>query len=52
METEQYCPICSRTITADNINEVESGEHDGYIFIHDDVPHSDSDVEALSTSIN
>lgn len=47
-----YCPICQRNITAQNIEEVESGEHDGYIFVHDDVSHDDSDIDALSSGIN
>ena len=45
--TEQYCPICGRIIIADNISEVESGEHTGYLFIHDDVVHTEEDMEAL-----
>lgn len=50
-ESEMYCPICQRVIIADNVDEVESGEQDRYIFVHDDVPHSDDDLEALEEMI-
>lgn len=50
-ESEIYCPICQRVIAADNIEEVESGEHNGYIFVHDDVPHKNSDIDALKEEI-
>ena len=40
-ETKQYCHYCQREIEAANIEEVENGEHDGYIFVHDPVPHDD-----------
>ena len=52
MKGELYCPICSKTLTAVNIDEVESGEHDGYIFVHDDVDHEESDIDALMNGIN
>jgi len=38
-EIGKYCPYCKRHIQPCNIEEVESGEHDGYIYIHDDVWH-------------
>jgi hypothetical protein len=47
-----YCPICQRVIIALNIEEVRSGEHDGYVFVHDDIPHEDSDIDALAAGIN
>jgi len=50
-ETHQYCPICQRWIEADNIEEVRSGEDDGFLFIHDPVAHSDSDIEAVMNGI-
>lgn len=40
-KTKQYCPFCCREIEAANIEEVDSGERDGYIFAHDAVPHDD-----------
>ena len=49
---EQYCPICGRVITADNKDRVDDGLDDGYLFIHDDIVHEDSDIEALSSGIN
>lgn len=51
-EYEKYCPICGKIIIASNIEEVESGEHDGYIFVHDDIDHSENDIVALSHGIN
>ena len=33
--SEEYCPICQRVIVASSIKEFESGEHEGYVFIHD-----------------
>jgi len=50
-ESVQYCPVCGRDIVADNVPEFNSGEHDGYLFIHDDLPHSDEDMKALSAGV-
>ncbi len=52
IKSSMYCPICSRVIVASNMEEVKTGEHDGYIFVHDDIVHSDSDLEALNNSLN
>ena len=49
---EIYCPICGRYITADNKADVDSGVCDAYIFIHDNIAHSDDDIDALSNLIN
>ena len=48
---EKYCPICARVIVAENIEEVESGEHDGYLFVHDDIVHDDDDIDALANGV-
>ena len=50
-DSEQYCPICQRVIIAENVAEVESGEDDGYVFIHDDIAHTDDELEALFVGI-
>jgi formate dehydrogenase maturation protein FdhE len=50
-ESVQYCPVCGRNIVADNVAEFQAGEHDGYLFVHDDIPHSDEDMEALSAGV-
>ena len=42
-----YCPICGRDIIASNIQEVHSGADEGYIYVHDEINHEDSDLEAL-----
>jgi len=36
-----YCHSCQKTIAPSNLAEVLSGEHDGLIFVHDDVQHED-----------
>jgi len=46
-----YCPICGRVIYASNEREVWTGEHGGYLFIHDEVPHTNEDMEALEGGI-
>jgi hypothetical protein len=51
-EHEIYCPICQRVIIASNVEEVRSGEHEGFVFVHDDIEHNDSDIDALSAGIN
>ncbi len=38
---KKYCPFCKRDIEPINIEEVESGEHDGFIYVHDDIEHDD-----------
>ena len=48
---EIYCPICRRGIMPNNVEEVRSGEHDGFLYVHDDVPHSDEDIEAIEKGI-
>ena len=50
-DSEKYCPICGRTIVAVNIEDVESGEHDGYLFVHDDIVHDDDDIDALENGV-
>ena len=48
---EVYCPICARVIVAENAEEVENGDDDGYFFIHDDVVHDDDDIDALANVV-
>ncbi len=50
-DVEKYCPICARVIVAENIEEVESGEHDSYLFVHDDIVHDDDDIDALENGV-
>jgi len=42
-----YCPVCGRYIDPSNVEEVRDGEHDGFLFVHDDVIHTEDDLEAL-----
>ena len=51
-ENRIYCPICARYIFAENDKEVSSGEHESYIFVHDDIEHNETDIEALNNNIN
>lgn len=46
-KSEIYCPVCGRTIKAINSDEFDRTEHDGYIFVHDEIPHDNSDIDAL-----
>lgn len=48
---QRYCPICGRVLLASNITEVAGGHHDRYIFTHDDVPHRDDEISALTTGV-
>lgn len=47
-----YCPVCAKNLIAANSEDVRSGMHDGFIFVHDNVPHDDTDIEALELGIN
>jgi hypothetical protein len=49
--TKIYCPICQRFISPDNQHEVETGEHEGFIYVHDDIAHGDEDIEALENGV-
>lgn len=51
MKGSLYCPVCGRTLTAINTDDVESGEASGYVFVHDEIPHSDEDMAALERGI-
>ena len=51
MNNEIYCPICKRYITPENQEEVDSGEHEGFIYVHDDIAHGDDDIEALENGV-
>jgi len=36
MNTDFYCKDCNKTLSPMNTKEVESGEHNGYIYVHDE----------------
>ena len=44
-DSEYYCPYCQKTIEASNAEEVESGEHESYIFTHDEDVEHDKDFD-------
>lgn len=46
-----YCPVCGKWLTAENPLEVLLGMDDGYIYVHDDIPHTDDDLEALDRGV-
>lgn len=46
-----YCPICQKIIVPINQNEVDDGAHQAFIYLHDDIEHSDEDMEALINGI-
>lgn len=37
----KYCPFCRKHIAPSNVADVFSGEHDGFIYVHDDVIHDE-----------
>ena len=37
-----YCPVCGRYIAPTN-----SEDQNGFVYVHDDIEHDDSDIEAL-----
>ena len=45
---KQWCSFCNRYIKPSNWIEFENGEHDGLIFVHDNVMHDD-DYDFAST---
>lgn len=45
----KYCPFCQRYIEPSNTEEVEGGEHDGFIYVHDDVPHDEDFISTNGT---
>ena len=47
-----YCPICGRNIFASNVDEVKTGGHNHYVFIHDEIAHTRDEVAALQYGIN
>jgi len=46
-DDEIYCPVCWKVLYAINDLEVDCGKHDYYIFVHDDIEHSESGIVAL-----
>lgn len=48
---EIYCPICGRYIAPENKKEVDNGEHEGFIYVHDNTAHGDDDIAALENGV-
>lgn len=46
-----YCPICQKHLTPVNESEVAAGFEDSHIYVHDDVVHEASDIQALEFGI-
>lgn len=46
-----YCPVCGKWIEPENENDVLSGDHDGFVYVHDNINHSDSDLKALDSGV-
>lgn len=51
-ESQLYCPVCGRTLIAEGPEEHGLSDDDGLVFVHDDVPHDESDMQALFNGIN
>ena len=47
-----YCPVCGKILEATNFAEVMYKEHENFIYVHDNVPHSDNDLKALEKGVN
>ncbi|MDA3806763.1 MAG: hypothetical protein PF440_02525 [Thiomicrorhabdus sp.] len=50
-DTQHQVALRKRRNAADLEFEDKSDKHDFYIFIHDDICHSDSDIEALEKGV-
>lgn len=48
---ELYCPICARTLEARNKEDVDSKQSDAYVYVHDDIEHTDHEIMALKYPI-
>jgi len=48
---KMYCPVCQSLLTASNKSEVDRGVHEGYIFVHNNVEHTEEDLQALYRGI-
>ncbi len=48
----EYCPVCKHEITAANLAEVHNGLHPEYIFIHDEISHTEEEMKALSPAVH
>ena len=46
-----YCPICGRDIVAENYEDVIEGRHDSFVFVHDDIDHTEDDIAAIGERI-
>lgn len=46
-----YCPVCGRHLPAANAEEVEAGEVDGAVYVHDAVVHTETDIRALEAGV-
>lgn len=44
---EIYCGICDRHLEPSNLDEVYSGEDEGFIYIHDDIDHKEDKLEKV-----
>lgn len=51
MSNSIYCPICGRDIEPDNEQEVLDGEESGFVYVHDDVIHTEEDLKALESGV-
>lgn len=51
MSESIYCQICGRDIEPESAEEVELGKHGGYIYVHDDIEHSEEDLISLFIGI-
>ncbi len=46
-----YCPICQKHLTPVNEAEVDAGFEYSFVYVHEDVDHEASDIQALEFGI-
>ena len=46
-----YCPICQKHLMPVNEAEVDAGFENSFVYVHEDVEHEASDIEALQFGI-
>ena len=49
-EATVYCLNCNSKLTAINVDDVMSGKADAFVFVHNDVIHTQADIDAIEES--
>lgn len=46
-----YCPVCQKILEPSDLGELSDYQHTGMVYVHDEIVHTDEDMEALSYGI-